>query len=347
MSFVAYPTAVTWYRAHNASIVSAYIDHRDLADSESRAERFFLNVVLLRVLYAQALVAAPRLAVGCLAPLGPFLGGRRPWVTGIFLSLSRVLPEPYPLEASALLEFIRDGSPIYACPIADREVSHPARRTPAVRAIERVCRREGTSRRLCRRTFHWLEEGHGDRSSCSSSVLGYLGRLSQNDVIPDNVAFAADQLTGSDLQSSGPQLHVGDIHLAQVAEPVRVSGRACAGAPDDEPVSGPEIAHACRARDARSSPRCRDHQDRLLLAATRQSTFESPVHPDTDPGLHARPSVLQPAHPSPPGWITLASRAARRSSRAGSARASASALSRWRSRASPARRSRCALTSSQ
>ena len=64
MSFVADPTARTWYRAHNASIVSAYLEHRDVADGESRAERFFLNVVLVRVLFAHALVAAPRLALG-------------------------------------------------------------------------------------------------------------------------------------------------------------------------------------------------------------------------------------------------------------------------------------------
>ena len=30
MFFVAAPTSRTWYRAHNASIVSAYLDHRDL-----------------------------------------------------------------------------------------------------------------------------------------------------------------------------------------------------------------------------------------------------------------------------------------------------------------------------
>lgn len=57
-AFVERPTARTWYRAHNASIVAAYLDHRDLAEAESRTERFFLNVVLLRVLYAHALVAA-------------------------------------------------------------------------------------------------------------------------------------------------------------------------------------------------------------------------------------------------------------------------------------------------
>lgn len=97
LTFVADPSARTWYRAHNASIVSAYLEHRDLAVDESRAERFFLNVVLLRVLYAHALVAAPRLALGRFAPLGPLLGDPRLSVTGIFLSLSRVLPDRYPL----------------------------------------------------------------------------------------------------------------------------------------------------------------------------------------------------------------------------------------------------------
>jgi hypothetical protein len=68
--FVADTTARTWYRAHNASIASAYLNHRDLAGGETRQERFFLNVVLLRVLYAHALVAAPRLALGRLASVG-------------------------------------------------------------------------------------------------------------------------------------------------------------------------------------------------------------------------------------------------------------------------------------
>ena len=92
MSFVSGPTARTWYRAHNASIAAAYVEHRDLADGESRPERFFLNVVLLRVLYAHALVAAPRLALGRLAALGPLLGDPRLSMTGIFLLLSGSFP---------------------------------------------------------------------------------------------------------------------------------------------------------------------------------------------------------------------------------------------------------------
>jgi hypothetical protein len=134
-----------------------------------------LNVVLLRVLYAHALVAAPRLALGRLATVGPLLGDPRLSMTGIFLSLSRVLPDRYPLgdevaayvaaernvgemldygliaprlqqlyewsaselDEPGLLDCIRDGCPTYAWPFADREVWHPARPAPTIRAIRR------------------------------------------------------------------------------------------------------------------------------------------------------------------------------------------------------------------
>ena len=98
LDFISRPTARTWYRAHNTSIASAYLAHEDLARREGVVERFFLNLVLVRVLYAHALVAAPRLALGLLAPLGRMVGDPRVGWTGIFLSLSRVLPDRYPLD---------------------------------------------------------------------------------------------------------------------------------------------------------------------------------------------------------------------------------------------------------
>ena len=97
VEFAQQPTSRRWYRAHNAIIVAAYLDNRSLADSETRAERFFLNLILARVLFAHALVAAPRLALGWLWPVGPVLGDPRLTITGIFVSLSRVLPDQYPL----------------------------------------------------------------------------------------------------------------------------------------------------------------------------------------------------------------------------------------------------------
>ena len=97
-AFIAQPTAQTWYRAHNASIVAAYLDHRDLAERENRIERFFLNVVLARVLYAHALVAAPRLALGRIALGGPTLGDPRRGTVALFLAMGRVLPDDYPAD---------------------------------------------------------------------------------------------------------------------------------------------------------------------------------------------------------------------------------------------------------
>jgi hypothetical protein len=176
MAFIGRPTARTWYRAHNASIVAAYLDHVDLAFAESMPERFFLNVALIRVLYAHALVAAPTLALGRFAPLGRVLGDPRLGMAGAFLSLGRVLPARYPLaddieayvadehglgrmldygviaprigelyewsarelEQPGLLGLIEDGIPAYARPDAPREVWIPAHTPLAVRLMSRL-----------------------------------------------------------------------------------------------------------------------------------------------------------------------------------------------------------------
>ena len=177
LEFSARPTGRNWYRAHNASIVGAYLEHRELAEAESAPERFFMNVALVRVLYAHALNAAPRLALGRLAPLGRLVGDPRLGMAGVFLSLRRVLPDRYPLaldvdryiadeqrlgrmldyavivprlqrlyEWSAdelaeprVLGLVRDGNPIYAWPFEERHVWRPgnAVRGPRTRTLTR------------------------------------------------------------------------------------------------------------------------------------------------------------------------------------------------------------------
>lgn len=176
MSFISDPTARTWYRAHNASIVAGYLEHRDLAEQENQAERFFLNVVLVRVLFAQALVAAPQIALGRLAPVGPILGDPRLGSAGLFLSLGRVLPDRYPatddvgsyvgaenglgrlldygvisarlqqlyawtageLVQPGLLELVHDGAPVYAWPLAERRIWLPEHPSAGVRLLRRA-----------------------------------------------------------------------------------------------------------------------------------------------------------------------------------------------------------------
>ena len=70
LDFIRHPTARSWYRAHNLTVASAYLANEDLARGEGRVERFFINLVLVRVLYAHALVANPRLALGHLLDVG-------------------------------------------------------------------------------------------------------------------------------------------------------------------------------------------------------------------------------------------------------------------------------------
>jgi hypothetical protein len=131
-----------------------------------------------RVLYAHALVAAPRLAVGRFAPLGRLLGDPRLGMAGAFLSLRRVLPSRYPLPEDVetylaaeqrlgrlldyavilprmqrvyewsveelgeprLLELVRDGNPIYAWPLEERHPWRSPHMPVAGRLLERATR---------------------------------------------------------------------------------------------------------------------------------------------------------------------------------------------------------------
>ncbi len=178
LEFIASPTPSCWYRAHNASIVSGYLEHEELAEEENAPERFFMNVALVRVLYAHALVAAPGLALGRLARVGRVLGDPRLGIAGAFLSLRRVIPNDYPLardvewyiadeqrlgrlldyaviaprlqglydwsaevlDEPRLLELVQDGNPVYAWPFEARHVWHTSHVPVAAAVLEYVTR---------------------------------------------------------------------------------------------------------------------------------------------------------------------------------------------------------------
>ena len=72
--FLRTPSARTWYRAHNSSVVAGYLEHRHLTAAELPVERFFMDVALVRLLCVHALVVRPRLALGRLAPVGRLVG---------------------------------------------------------------------------------------------------------------------------------------------------------------------------------------------------------------------------------------------------------------------------------
>ena len=160
VDFLDAPSARTWYRAHNASVVAAYLEHRHLCAAEAPVERFFMDVAIARLVCVHALVVRPRLAVGRLAPAGRLIGDPRWRGADLFLSLRNVLPDRYPLtgfsidqilalenyagrlvdygvilpKMQALYEFaardldeprlvdlVRDGFPVYAWPYEDRD----------------------------------------------------------------------------------------------------------------------------------------------------------------------------------------------------------------------------------
>jgi hypothetical protein len=157
--FLAAPSARTWYRAHNASIVAAYLEHRPLCAAEVPVERFFMDVAMARLVCVHALVIRPRLAAGRLALAGRLIGDPRWRGANMFLSLRNVLPDRYPLtgisideilalenyvsrlidygiilprmqalyefaacdlDEPRLLDLVRDGFPVYAWPYEDR-----------------------------------------------------------------------------------------------------------------------------------------------------------------------------------------------------------------------------------
>ncbi|SDU86053.1 hypothetical protein [Jiangella alkaliphila] len=105
--FLERPSPSRWYRAHNGSIVAGYFEHRELAAGEHEVERFFMDVALLRVFFAHALVAAPRTALGRFWPAATVLGDPRRRGTGWFLSLRNILPDWYPLDDLTIDEVLR------------------------------------------------------------------------------------------------------------------------------------------------------------------------------------------------------------------------------------------------
>jgi len=106
VDFLREPSAHAWYRAHNSSVVAGYLEHRHLSAAELPVERFFMDVALGRVLYAHALVARPRLALGRLRAVGRLLGDPRWRGADVFLSLDRVLPDRYPLTGVSIGEIL-------------------------------------------------------------------------------------------------------------------------------------------------------------------------------------------------------------------------------------------------
>ncbi len=111
--FFRAPSARSWYLAHNASVVAGYLAHTDLAAQEAPAERFFMNVVLVRVLYAHALVFDADLALGRFAMVAKLVGHPRARGPQALLSMKDVLPVSYPIGDVTIDEIIASENRLF------------------------------------------------------------------------------------------------------------------------------------------------------------------------------------------------------------------------------------------
>ncbi len=187
VGFFTAPSAQSWYAAHNASVVAGYLAHTALAAREAPAERFFMNVVLVRVLYAHALVVDGDLALGRLSFLARPIGHPRSRGPQALLSMKDILPERYPipevrveelissenklgrmvdygviaaridalyacsaraLGEPLLLDLIVDGAPAYPWPADDHHVWKPQPRRGLTPLIELLTRPRNSHMRL-------------------------------------------------------------------------------------------------------------------------------------------------------------------------------------------------------
>ena len=101
LDYLANPNPVTWYRAHNSSIIAGYLAHGDLAEHECAAERTFINVVLYRVLFAQSMVEGSH---------------------GLFRHLLRLFANPHG-SAVSLITHLRDFYP-RSYPLSEEDLHH-------------------------------------------------------------------------------------------------------------------------------------------------------------------------------------------------------------------------------
>jgi len=92
MEYIAQPSPKSWYRAHNSSIVTAYLARLPDALREQRPEQLFMNVVLYRLLYAQGLVEGIEMG-----RLGELLANPDLPSVDVLVHLPDFYPRDYPL----------------------------------------------------------------------------------------------------------------------------------------------------------------------------------------------------------------------------------------------------------
>lgn len=105
LDYLERPGAVTWYQAHNASIIEGYRTRVGEANQEPETERVFMNIVLYRLLFAEALVED----VTPFGGLGRILADPRLPAVQAMVCVPNFYPTSYPLTAKEFAEVTGNG----------------------------------------------------------------------------------------------------------------------------------------------------------------------------------------------------------------------------------------------
>jgi hypothetical protein len=106
LAYLRFPTARSWYKAHNSSIAQAYLDAVSSAKQERTEEQIFMNEVLSRVLYAQAMVNGKAFPLGC---LGSIIANSKLPAVKLMVHLPAFYPDNYPLTGEDIRNILHDN----------------------------------------------------------------------------------------------------------------------------------------------------------------------------------------------------------------------------------------------
>ncbi|MBL8961750.1 MAG: hypothetical protein JNJ98_17955 [Gemmatimonadetes bacterium] len=122
LRWIASPGAASWYRAHNTSIIAGYAGRLRLAAAEQRPEQVFVNLVLYRVLFAQAMVEGAEFGT-----LGRFLANPRLPSVDLMVHLPDFYPDHYPLSPSDIRHVMHRGHGLEEAAVLclDEAMIHP------------------------------------------------------------------------------------------------------------------------------------------------------------------------------------------------------------------------------
>ena len=108
LDYIQSPSEQAWYVAHNGSIVSGYLAQVAAARAELDGEQCFMNIVLYRVLYAEAMVAG----ASFLGRLGELLANPILPAVNIIVDVRDFYPRDYPLTRQDVRNLMGRGDSI-------------------------------------------------------------------------------------------------------------------------------------------------------------------------------------------------------------------------------------------